>query len=163
MWNRPVKSVLTDGNSIAHSNALHTICAGIEIHIQITLPKIAPGNGDHVVPIPVNLLVAAVCRNNRWFVSVGDTTHIGLPNSSATSVRVLPISSPRSVKSGTIAPRYDAPPVFHSLLSNLESVRPHPQRRAAGIIVTRTNFGVFVLSTTRIIYLKSRLNAQTVH
>jgi hypothetical protein len=43
------------------------------------------------------------------------------------------------------------------LLSNLESVRPHPQRRAAGIIVTRTNFGVFVLSTTRIIYLKSRL------
>src|SRR5438309_8490037 len=87
----------------------------------------------------------------------------GLPNSSATSVRVLPISSPRSVKSGNIAPRYDAPPVFHSLLSNLESVRPHPQRRAAGIIVTRTNFGVFVFSTTRIIYLKSRLNAQTVH
>src|SRR6267143_1172353 len=87
-----------------------------------------------------------------------ETPHIsGLPNSSATSARVLPISSPRSVKSCTIAPRYDAPPVFHSLLSNLESVRPHPQRRAAGIIVTRTNFGVFVPSTTRIIYLKSRL------
>src|SRR5690348_3050536 len=77
-----------------------------------------------------------------------ETPHMsGSPNRSTTSVRVLPISSPLSVKSCTIAPRDDKPPAFHVLLSNSESKRLHPQRRAAVIRAARTNGSVFVFGT----------------
>src|SRR5437870_9271754 len=73
-----------------------------------------------------------------------ETAHMsGSPNRSTTPGRVLPISSPRSVKSCTIAPRDDEPPAFHALLSNLESERLHPQSRAA-----RTNPSIFLFGTT---------------
>ncbi len=68
----------------------------------------------------------------------------GSPNNSATSVRVLQISSPRSIKSCTIAPRDDEALAFHALLSNLVSEWVHPQRGAAAIAVNRTNCSVFV-------------------
>src|SRR5882672_9877912 len=81
-----------------------------------------------------------------------ETPHIlGSPNRSTTSLRVLPISSPRSVMSCTIAPRDEEPPAFHALLSNLDSDLLHPQRKAAVIMAARTNRSVFFFSTTRII------------